>query len=60
MTRKLQDPVFDVREVIKVHRMGEVEVHSLRDVDLDCSPGDFVVVPPALRKRQDGVRFRAE
>ena len=38
------DPVFHVRGVTKVYRMGEVEVHALRGVDLDLYPGEFVVL----------------
>jgi putative ABC transport system ATP-binding protein len=40
----LPDPVFHVRKVSKVYRMGEVEVHALRGVDLDLLPGEFVVL----------------
>jgi putative ABC transport system ATP-binding protein len=38
------DPVFHVRKISKVYRMGEVEVHALRGVDLDLFPGEFVVL----------------
>jgi putative ABC transport system ATP-binding protein len=43
-TRAATDPVFHVRGVTKVYRMGEVEVHALRGVDLDLYPGEFVVL----------------
>ena len=38
------DPLFHVHRVSKVYRMGEVEVHALRDVDLDLYDGEFVVL----------------
>ncbi len=38
------EPVFRVRGVSKVYRMGEVEVHALREVDLDLYAGEFVVL----------------
>jgi putative ABC transport system ATP-binding protein len=37
-------PVFVARGLTKVYRMGEVEVHALRGVDLDLYPGEFVVL----------------
>jgi putative ABC transport system ATP-binding protein len=37
-------PVFHVRGVTKVDRMGDMEVHALRGVDLDLFPGEFVVL----------------
>jgi putative ABC transport system ATP-binding protein len=37
-------PVFDARGVTKVYRMGEVEVHALRGVDLRVREGSFVVL----------------
>jgi putative ABC transport system ATP-binding protein len=40
----LPDPVFHIRKVSKIYRMGDVEVHALRGVDLDLFPGEFVVL----------------
>jgi putative ABC transport system ATP-binding protein len=37
-------PVFVARRVTKVYRMGEVEVHALRGVDLEIYPSEFVVL----------------
>lgn len=36
--------VFRARHIAKVYRTGEVEVHALRDVDLDIQRGEFVVL----------------
>jgi putative ABC transport system ATP-binding protein len=36
--------VFCARGVAKVYRTGDVEVHALRDVDLDIQRGEFVVL----------------
>lgn len=36
--------VFQVRQVSKTYRMGEVEVHALRSVDLDLDEGEFIVL----------------
>ena len=40
----MPDTVFHVRNVSKVYRMGEVEVHALRGVNLELFPGEFVVL----------------
>ena len=37
-------PVFVARGLTKVYRMGEVEVHALRGVDLDIHASEFVVL----------------
>jgi putative ABC transport system ATP-binding protein len=37
-------PVFEARGLCKVYRMGEVEVHALRGVDLDLLRGELVVL----------------
>jgi putative ABC transport system ATP-binding protein len=36
--------VFEARGLTKVYRMGQVEVHALRGVDLDLGEGEFVVL----------------
>jgi len=37
-------PVFQARGLAKVYRVGEVDVHALREVDLDLFAGEFVVL----------------
>ena len=37
-------PVFRARGLTKVYRMGDVEVHALRGIDLDLFAGEFVVL----------------
>lgn len=36
--------VFEARGLTKVYRMGEIEVHALRGVDLELYQGEFVVL----------------
>ena len=40
----LAQPVFHARGLTKVYRMGEVEVHALRGIDVDLYAGEFVVL----------------
>jgi putative ABC transport system ATP-binding protein len=37
-------PVFRIRHLSKVYRTGDIEVHALRDVDLDIARGEFIVL----------------
>jgi len=37
-------PLFDIRDLAKVYRMGEIEVHALRQVNLALPEGEFVVL----------------
>ena len=37
-------PVISTRGLTKVYRMGAVDVHALRGVDVDLYPGEFVVL----------------
>ena len=37
-------PVFQARGVSKVYQTGEVQIHALREVDLDIFLGEFVVL----------------
>ena len=39
-----REPVFTARGLTKVYRMGDVQVHALRGVDLDIYTGEFVVL----------------
>ena len=38
------DPVFHIRGITKTYRMGDVDIHALRGVDLELFPGEFVVL----------------
>ena len=36
--------VFEVRQLAKTYRMGDVDVHALRDVDLDVYDGEILCI----------------
>jgi putative ABC transport system ATP-binding protein len=40
----IAQPVFQARGVSKVYQTGEVQIHALREVDLDIFLGEFVVL----------------
>jgi putative ABC transport system ATP-binding protein len=37
-------PVFSARNLTKTYHVGEVDVHALRDVNLDIRRGEFIVI----------------
>jgi putative ABC transport system ATP-binding protein len=43
-TQTQSEVVFHVHNIAKVYRMGEVEVHALRSIDLDLYEGEFMVL----------------
>ncbi len=45
MTEALKsEPVIRVKDLKKVYRMGDVEVHALRGIDLEVRPGEIIAI----------------
>ena len=42
--RLVSTPLFSIRDLAKIYRMGDVEVHALRQVSLTLDEGKFVVL----------------
>ena len=42
-SKAVRESVFEARGVTKIYRMGEVEVHALRSVDIDLYEGELLV-----------------
>jgi len=40
----MSPPLFQIRDLAKVYRRGDIEVHALRAMDLDIHEGEFVVL----------------
>lgn len=40
----MSDSIISVTNLVKIYRMGDVEVHALRGVNLDIRPNDFVAI----------------
>ena len=38
------EPVIRVKDLKKVYRMGDVEVHALRGIDLEVRPGEIIAI----------------
>jgi len=41
---EIAEPIIEVRGLTKVYRVGDVEVHALRGIDLDIARGEFVAI----------------
>jgi putative ABC transport system ATP-binding protein len=40
----MPEPIIATRDLTRVYRMGDVEVHALRGVSLDVAPGEFLAL----------------
>jgi len=40
----MEQGIISVRHLVKVYRMGDMEVHALRGIDLEIHRGDFVAI----------------
>lgn len=45
MTNRIEtEPVIRVRDLTKVYKVGDIEVHALRGIDFDVFPGEVVAI----------------
>ena len=44
MNERSSEAVFSAKNLTKIYRMGEVEVHALRGVDIEIYASEFVVL----------------
>jgi len=44
VTESNHHPVIKVRDLTKVYKLGEIDVHALRGIDLDIYPGEMVAI----------------
>jgi len=44
MVEATNQPVIEIRDVTKVYRMGDVEVHALRGVSLTVERGEMLAI----------------
>ena len=40
----MKDLVVEAKDITKIYQMGEIEVHALRGLSLEISPGSFVAI----------------
>jgi putative ABC transport system ATP-binding protein len=44
LTKAVMEPVIQIKDLVKVYKLGEVEVHALRGVSLSIARGEFVAI----------------
>src|ERR1700722_8193048 len=42
--RMSETPIIQVRQLTKTYRVGDIDVHALRGVDLEVAKGEFIAV----------------